>query len=839
MADLSYTVDVNVSPATRSLDSLNSRLDKVSKSFGGLRTALLGIGLASLGASAIRMADDLQDLSNATGIAVGSLVELKNALASSGGQIDQMPAAIDKFVRSIDDAAQGSIKAQQAFQDAGVSLNDLRTLGERDLMIKTLEGISQIDDAGRRATLMMEKFGKSFKTVDPGELANKLKMTAGEGDRYASSIKRAADLNDNLEKASGNLQLALLMAFEPIIIKVNSFNTAMEESGIKAEGLINVIKLLGAVLAATFALSFGTGLVKVIGQMGRGLTVVAKEMNVLQGAAKGASGAMSGMFAATGKLMVALRGVVAVVAVFGTAIYAATQLFDDFGSIATNAMARIVEGIGSMVGLLAGGAVGAAFGSAFGPVGTILGGVAGAFAGDKLADLFGLPALIDRAKQARVETEKMAQAVKDANLAETAKLGRLYPAKKPGRDVDTKAQESAIRGVKEISAEFVKQQQQLQQRISLEAEIAGYGENEKSRILAQADLTKSYADIIEQLLKKKQTLTKEEEYLIPVINEQIANASKLYETQRQGLDAVITKQQMANHNEKEREMLMEQITKQMERQSSLGDQIRSAYDKLKDVEFEGAQMGRSPLEKQFATIQEDARKAAREASLAFAAGFEGMDLSVEQANELAIGLEKIAQAYGKIAEAQSNNLTASRSWEQGWKTAFDSYMDSATNAATRAGDAFSSITSNMNSAIDNFVESGKFKFGDFARSIIQDLIKIELKAQASKLLSGMSSGIGGLLGSLFGGFFANGGQPPVGKPSIVGENGPELFVPKTAGTIVPNGGGNGGNQPGGNTYITNNISAIDAKSVAQLFAENRRTLFGSVQLAQKELSYGR
>ena len=42
-----------------------------------------------------------------------------------------------------------------------------------------------------------------------------------------------------------------------------------------------------------------------------------------------------------------------------------------------------------------------------------------------------------------------------------------------------------------------------------------------------------------------------------------------------------------------------------------------------------------------------------------------------------------------------------------------------------------------------------------------------------------------------------------------------------------------------NTYVTNNISAIDAKSVAQLFAENRKTLFGSVQMAQKELSYSR
>ena len=34
--------------------------------------------------------------------------------------------------------------------------------------------------------------------------------------------------------------------------------------------------------------------------------------------------------------------------------------------------------------------------------------------------------------------------------------------------------------------------------------------------------------------------------------------------------------------------------------------------------------------------------------------------------------------------------------------------------------------------------------------------------------------------------FANGGRPPVGRPSIVGERGPELFVPNSAGTIIPN-----------------------------------------------------
>ena len=45
------------------------------------------------------------------------------------------------------------------------------------------------------------------------------------------------------------------------------------------------------------------------------------------------------------------------------------------------------------------------------------------------------------------------------------------------------------------------------------------------------------------------------------------------------------------------------------------------------------------------------------------------------------------------------------------------------------------------------------------------------------------------LGSIFqgfGGFYAAGGTPPIGRPSVVGERGPELFIPNVSGTIVPN-----------------------------------------------------
>ena len=51
--------------------------------------------------------------------------------------------------------------------------------------------------------------------------------------------------------------------------------------------------------------------------------------------------------------------------------------------------------------------------------------------------------------------------------------------------------------------------------------------------------------------------------------------------------------------------------------------------------------------------------------------------------------------------------------------------------------------------------------------------------------------------------FAAGGRPPVGKPSIVGEKGPELFVPRQAGTIIPNNQLGGG----GSTNVVVNVDA--------------------------------
>jgi uncharacterized protein with GYD domain len=49
--------------------------------------------------------------------------------------------------------------------------------------------------------------------------------------------------------------------------------------------------------------------------------------------------------------------------------------------------------------------------------------------------------------------------------------------------------------------------------------------------------------------------------------------------------------------------------------------------------------------------------------------------------------------------------------------------------------------------------------------------------------------------------FANGGRPPVGRPSVVGERGPEVFVPDRKGTIIPN------HALGGSTNVIVNVDA--------------------------------
>jgi phage-related minor tail protein len=80
--------------------------------------------------------------------------------------------------------------------------------------------------------------------------------------------------------------------------------------------------------------------------------------------------------------------------------------------------------------------------------------------------------------------------------------------------------------------------------------------------------------------------------------------------------------------------------------------------------------------------------------------------------------------------------------------------------------------------------------------------------QIASAVGGLFGGIGDLMIGNFGGIpgRAEGGPVAANRPYIVGERGPELFVPNSSGSIVPNGAATGG------TSITINMGGVSVRN---------------------------
>ena len=127
------------------------------------------------------------------------------------------------------------------------------------------------------------------------------------------------------------------------------------------------------------------------------------------------------------------------------------------------------------------------------------------------------------------------------------------------------------------------------------------------------------------------------------------------------------------------------------------------------------------------------------------------------------------------------------------------------NQTDLVGKAFEDLSESINNDIKEGIKGlikGTSTLGDLLNNVADRFLDVALnQALFGSILGSKGEKGGGLLGAI--GLFANGGRPPVGRPSIVGERGPELFVPRTSGTIVPNNKLGGGN----NTSVVVNVDA--------------------------------
>lgn len=127
----------------------------------------------------------------------------------------------------------------------------------------------------------------------------------------------------------------------------------------------------------------------------------------------------------------------------------------------------------------------------------------------------------------------------------------------------------------------------------------------------------------------------------------------------------------------------------------------------------------------------------------------------------------------------------------------------------------------FSSAFEDAIVGGK-GLSSVIKGLGDDILRITIRKSITEPLGGFfSSAVGGL----FGGFKAEGGPVSAGVPYIVGERGPEWFVPGQSGGIIPNGAKGGSSQP-----IVINISNTVGEIVTpSQLRQNNRALVQQIQ----------
>jgi archaellum component FlaC len=197
--------------------------------------------------------------------------------------------------------------------------------------------------------------------------------------------------------------------------------------------------------------------------------------------------------------------------------------------------------------------------------------------------------------------------------------------------------------------------------------------------------------------------------------------------------------------------------------------------------------------------------------------------AVAETQQLEVATEAVADAYANL----SFNMDT-----------VPSQIQPITEETQRLDRAANQLGFTFESAFEDAVIEGQ-GLRQVLEGILADIARIVLRLTVTEPLgrgiSGLLSGIGtgassGGVGStnnypgFFQGTYASGGPVSAGKMALVGERGPELFVPGSAGNIVSNGalGGQSAN-------ISFTVNAIDAQSFQGALAQHERQITGMVR----------
>lgn len=202
----------------RAIGGLSSTAGKVSGGLkglagaaGGLSGALgslvplaTGAGLAAMAKGAIDAADNMNDLSQKTGVSVESLSKFQQAANASGTSIEGVGGAMIKLNKGL---AAGTGPAADALKALGLSATDasgkLKTTDQ--VMLEVADKFKAMPDGAGKTALALQLFGKAGADMIPLLNGGSKAITDLSATMTGAFAKGADSLNDKLAALQGKL----------------------------------------------------------------------------------------------------------------------------------------------------------------------------------------------------------------------------------------------------------------------------------------------------------------------------------------------------------------------------------------------------------------------------------------------------------------------------------------------------------------------------------------------------------------------------------------------------------------------------------------------------------
>lgn len=218
----------------------------------------IGASVAAMAKSGIDAADSLLDISDATGIATEQLSALKYAADIEDISLDKLSSTLNKFSKTVSEAADGVGAGADAFAALGVSVtnSDGSLRDSYSILNDVSEAISQLENGADKAAVAQQLFGKSGAQLLPILNGGRqgLQGYADQAERLNLIISRdtaeaSAQFNDNLKDlklALGGVGLTIAEEVAPRLAELTS--TLTDESTQRglatfADGLARVASL--------------------------------------------------------------------------------------------------------------------------------------------------------------------------------------------------------------------------------------------------------------------------------------------------------------------------------------------------------------------------------------------------------------------------------------------------------------------------------------------------------------------------------------------------------------------------------------------------------------------